>query len=110
MEHYLPARLTSEDQQKRARAAINICTCFEFVRPLKPMGTMFLHLNLPRAAAALPQPYKSWAFSAYSEIVQSGLTIGIDIAEPTELLKRWIAGWNPLSYREWWLAGENCQD
>ncbi|KAJ9610207.1 hypothetical protein H2200_004984 [Cladophialophora chaetospira] len=105
MEYYLPAQLTSEDQEKRAQAAINICKCFEFLRPLKPMGTMFLHLNLPRAAAALPQPYQSWAFSAYTEIVESALSIGVDITGPTELLKRLIAGWNLSSCREWWLGG-----
>lgn len=110
MEHYQPAHLTLKGRQKRAQAAINICKCFEFVRPLQPMGTMFLHLDLPRAAAVLSEPQKTWAFAAYSEIVQSGLAIGLDITEPTELLSQLIQSWNLLYFQEWWLGGDLHQD
>ena len=105
MQHYLPDQLTSKAQSLQVQAAINICKCFEFVRPLKPFGTFFMHLNLPRAAAALRDPYRSWAMLAYKELVESGLAVGFDMAAPTKLLKQWTVEWNQSSVQKWWLGG-----
>ncbi|EXJ71313.1 uncharacterized protein A1O5_05119 [Cladophialophora psammophila CBS 110553] len=107
VQHYFPDDITSKHRRDQAQAAINICKCFEFVRPLKPVGAFFMHLSLPRAAVALPDPYRQWALSAYKEILDSGLAIGFDIAAPTKLLARWMSGWNGSSYQKWWLGGDD---
>ncbi|KIW91115.1 uncharacterized protein Z519_08009 [Cladophialophora bantiana CBS 173.52] len=107
IQHYFPDYITSKHRREQAQAAINICKCFEFVRPLKPVGAFFMHLNLPRAAVALPGPYRQWALSAYKEIVDSGLAVGFDVAAPTNLLARWMSGWNGSSYQKWWLRGDD---
>lgn len=106
MRHYFPVHLTAEDLDAQMQAAINICKCFEYVRPLKPLGAAFMHLNLPRAAAVLRGPHRAWALSAWQELVESGQAVGFDIAAPTKQLAQWMSDWNGSAYQKWWLGSE----
>lgn len=107
MRHYIPSHLTAEDLDAQTQAAINICMCFEFIRPLKPLGAAFMHLNLPRAAAVLSGSRRAWALSAYQELVESGQAVGFDIAAPTKQLAQWMSDWNGSAYQKWWLGNDS---
>ncbi|OQV07198.1 Fungal specific transcription factor domain-containing protein [Cladophialophora immunda] len=104
VQSYFPDRVSFDDAIERTKAALNICKCVELVRPLKPMGTYFLHHNLPRAAAELPSPYRDWAVSVYMEIVESGLEVGFDLAAPTKHLRRSLDQWQEPLYQKWLLG------
>ncbi|RFU23749.1 hypothetical protein B7463_g12589, partial [Scytalidium lignicola] len=106
MQHYYPDLVSPvEAEADKIKAVVNICKCFELVRSLKPLGTFFMHSNLPRAATALLDHLRIWALSACREILESGLVGGLDMALPMMHFIHLVEEWHQPSCHQWWLLG-----
>lgn len=108
LQHHQLSPSHPESEHIAAQSALNILKSYEGVRRLAPVGTFFMHLDLPRAALALPDPYRSWALGAYAEILDAGSRVGFDVAGPTRMLAGWLREWEEGQgnlWSAWWLGG-----